>query len=241
MKNILVLTLSVLALYYFSQSQFFALKNIETTGLKQLVRDEVIRKSGLTSGMNYFRLDLRQAEKRLSSIPLIESVKVKKRFPNTVVINVKEREPGALLCTDSGFFVIDNKGYCLEKVAWDEYYSLPVITGLTPESQVPGELVSKKKHLRSVLTAFSEDVENFISEINIASPDNLIAYSRQGIPIMLGTPEELPEKIKVGVSFLGSLETVEKIEYVDVRAIQAPAVKYSDSGDQKVEKLFTVI
>lgn len=240
MRNVLVLTLSVLAFYYFSQSQFFALKSFEITGLKQLSRDEVIQKCGLTSGMNYFRLDLRQAEKRLRAMPIIEKVEVSKRLPSTVVIIVKEREPCALLCTDSGFLVIDNKGYCLEKVAGAECYSFPVITGLVPDTQTPGELISKKRHLQLVLAALSRDIENYISEINIASDENLIAYSRQGIPIMLGTPEELPEKLKMGVAFLGSLETENAVEYVDIRAVQALAVKYSDPEAQKREKLFAV-
>lgn len=239
-KNVLVLSLGVLALYYFSQSQFFALKNIDARGLIKLARAEVVRKSGLTAGMNYFRLDVKQAEERLRSIPLIERVEVRKRFPDAVVISVKEREPRAVLCVSGGFWVLDKHGYCLERMV-GEGYSLPVITGLEPDSLTPGDRVSEKKQLQSVLAALGDDVQNYISEININSENNLIAYSRGGVPILLGTTEKLPEKLKLGASFIKTRGTAEGIDYVDIRAVEAPAVRYHDPGVKEGEKIFSVL
>ncbi len=237
-KNVSVLSLCVLSLYYFSQSQFFALKRIDVRGLAKQNRDEVVRVSGLTLGMNYFRLDIQQAEERLRSLPLIEQVEVRKSFPNAVIIDIKEREPHALLCVNGGFWVIDRKGYCLERLSGTR--GLPVITGLVPDSLTPGQRVSRKQLLQAVLAALDGEVQYYLSEINMNSEDNLIAYSRGGVPILLGTAERLPDKLRLSVSFIKTMGEAEKIDYIDIRAVEAPAVKYHDSEFKDGEKIFSV-
>lgn len=241
LRNLLVLTLSVLAIYYFSQSPFFALKKIEAKGNNKLTAPEIIKKSGLSPGMNYFDLDLELAKKRLSSIPLIEDVDVQKRIPDQVVISLKERESRALICTNGSFVVIDEKGYCIEKCGTTSNYDLPIITGLQPDTLTPGEQVSKREYLGAVLAVLDKDVQTLVSEINIAAADNLVAYTRQGIPVLLGTTEKLPEKLTMAKSYLELIGTVEGIEYIDIRSVQAPAVKCQNKNSKDKEKIFSVL
>jgi cell division protein FtsQ len=225
LKNMLLIIMGVLAVYYFTQSPFFALKDIESTGNTKVTEAEIIQKSGLSAGMNYFGLDTQLVEKRVLAIPLVEKVTVKKHLPDSVVINIKERKPLALFCTQEGLFVIDGKGYCLEKCTTAASYDLPIITGLKPDSLDPGEQVIKSDDLEVVLAALEQDVQQQFSEINIAQTDNLIAYTRQGIPVFLGTTNKLSEKLDVAISYLDLLADEEEIEYIDIRSIQAPAVK----------------
>lgn len=225
LRVLLLIILSVLGVYYFSQSPFFALKKIEARGNMKVTKVEIVQKSGLSPGINYFELDTELVRKRLLSMPLIETVTVKKQLPDRVVIDIKEREPLALFCAQESLLVIDGKGYCLEKCTTSKSYDLPIITGLKPESLKPGERVSKSGHLELVLAVLDEDVQQLVSEINIAKADNLVAYTRRGIPVLLGTPEKLPEKLDLVVSYLDLLGGVEGIEYIDIRSIQAPAVK----------------
>ena len=173
LRNMLLIAMSVLAVYYFTQSPFFALKEIEVNGNTKVTETEIIKKSGLSTGINYFELDTEIVEKRLHSIPLVEKVTVKKRLPDSVVINIKERKPLALFCTQEGLLVIDGKGYCLEKCTTAASYDLPIITGLKPDSQNPGEQVIKSDNLEVVLAALEQDVQQNFSEINIAEVDNL--------------------------------------------------------------------
>jgi len=96
LRNLLIITSCVFALYYFTQSPFFALKEIDVKGNNQLPQTEIIQKSGLSLGINYFDIDTGLVAKRLSSIPVIASVDVKKTLPAQVEIVVKERKPLAL-------------------------------------------------------------------------------------------------------------------------------------------------
>jgi cell division septal protein FtsQ len=84
LRNLLLITLSIIAVYYFSQSPFFALKNIEARGNSQVTEAEIIKKSGLRPGINYFELDTELVKKRLLSIPLMETVR---SFPVDITIH----------------------------------------------------------------------------------------------------------------------------------------------------------
>lgn len=226
LKSMLLVIMAVLAVYYFTQSPLFALQDIKVTGNTKVTEAEIIQISGLSVGMNYFGLDTQLVEKRVLAIPLVEKVTVEKHLPDSVLINIKERKPLALFCTQEGLFVIDGKGYCLEKCTTAASYDLPIITGLTPDSLDPGEQVIKSDELEVVLAALEQDIQQQFSEINMAQTDNLIAYTRQGVPVFLGTINELSEKLDIAISYLDLLVDEEDIEYIDIRSIQAPAVKY---------------
>ena len=68
-KAILIAVFVVYALYYFSQSSFFALQKIEVRGQQHLTPGEVTGQSGLSDGVNIFQVNLDQARERLLTDP----------------------------------------------------------------------------------------------------------------------------------------------------------------------------
>lgn len=230
LRVILILSLGTFALYYFSQSSFFELQDVRVSGQHRLSGADITKESGLGMGMNIFRLDLEQATKRLAANPLIESVELKRRFPGTVLVIVKERRPRALLLTKDSFLVIDRKGFCMDKLAAPGTLSLPIITGMDVRSAELGKQVSRDHGLELILAALDGDVQNFFSEFHLAESGEIIAYSRDGLPFLMGTADNLPEKFSLAGSITDNLYDLKAIEYVDIRAVQAPAIKYLGTG-----------
>ena len=74
------------------------------------------------------------------------------------------------------------------------------------------------------------NVENFFSEVNIADPNNLIAYTRNGIPVLLGDTGNLQNKLLPAESLLVVLNNQKSVDYIDLRSAQAPAVQYKQSS-----------
>lgn len=233
LKGILITSFVVYALYYFSQSSFFALQRIEVRGQKHLASDEVARESGLTVGANIFRLDLDQAGQRLLTDPWIESAELRRRFPDRVEIDIVERQPAALLLTGQSWLVLDKTGFCIEQAASLRLYDLPIITGLTPDTTERGRQVSANPALSMVLSAMNLNVENFFSEVDIGNPDNLIAYSRGGIPVLLGKGQDMYSKLLTAQSLMVNIDNLGNILYIDLRSAQAPAVKYVEGKEPK--------
>ncbi|HHW41542.1 MAG TPA: FtsQ-type POTRA domain-containing protein [Syntrophomonadaceae bacterium] len=238
LKTVFVITLTIMALYLFSQSPFFALQEIEGKGLQRISLSELTEESGLSKGQNLFRVDTDRVKRRLLKDPLIERAEVKRRLPRTIVIEIKERQPRALFLANDAFLVIDRKGYCLDKISSMRSYNLPIITGIKASTTELGKKVSSSRDMISILAALDPDVQNFFSEFNIAGKEQLIAYSREGIPVLLGSSDNLSQKLHVAVSFMKSLNSAMPVEYVDIRAVNAPAVKYQQIGGTNGEKLY---
>lgn len=237
-RFISVLILGVMAFYLFSQSPFFAVQRIEGKGLQHLSLSGLIQESGLSKGQNIFRIDTAQVRRRLTKDPLIERVEVKRLLPHTIVIEVTERQPRALFLAKDTLLVIDRAGYCLDKISAMRSYNLPVITGIKPGSTELGKRVSSNKEMMSVLAVLDPELQNFFSEFNISGKEQIIAYSRDGVPILLGSSDDLKRKLQVAVSLLENLSSPIPVEYVDVRAVNAPAIKYHQPGGTTGEKLY---
>ena len=153
---------------------------------KHLSPGEVSKESGLSDGMNIFQLNLDQAKKRLLTDPWIAGVELRRQLPSTVEIDIQERQPRALLLDGQRWLVLDQNGVCIDSLSSPHLFSLPIITGLVPGSTDPGRQVSDSPALLAVLAAMDLSVEDFFSEVDIANPDSLIAYTRDGIPVYLG-------------------------------------------------------
>jgi cell division protein FtsQ len=238
LKLCAILMAVVLALYYFSQSPLFALQQIDVKGANTLTSDQVRTVSGLAVGQNIFRLDLQQASKRLLTYPLIAKVKIVRHYPDSVQITLVERQPRAVLLSGGKFLVIDRYGYCLERIDSFGKVSLPIITGIKAASDQPGKQACRSETAIRLLAALSSADLKFFSEFNLSHANSIVAYSRDSVPIMLGASDDLAKKMQLAISFVGSLSSVKEIDYVDLRAVKAPAVKYKDSAGGNKEKLF---
>ena len=237
LKMLLFGSLIVYACYYFSQSPFFSIQRIGTAGQKHLASNEIIQDSGLTAGTNIFKANLEQAKKRLLSIPWIEGVEIRRQLPHTILITVKERQQSAMLWTGQHWLVLDPNGICIDSVNSSHLYDLPIITGIKPETTDPGKLISSNPLLQPVLASLDLSVENFFSEINISDGNNLVAYTRDNVPVLLGKCQDLPSKLATAQSLLVNIDNPATVTYVDLRSAQAPAVKYLGTANQQNEKM----
>jgi cell division protein FtsQ len=225
-KVILIAAFVVYALYYFSQSSFFALQKIEVRGQKHLTPGEVTGQSGLSDGVNIFQVNLDQAQKRLLTDPWIAGATLRRQLPNGIEIDIEERQPSALLLAGQHWLVLDRNGVCIDNLTSPRLYSLPIITGLTPDTTEPGKQVSASPILPVVLAAIDLSVEDFFSEVDVANSASLVAYTRDGIPVLLGDTHDLHSKLLMAQSLVANLNDPGAVEYMDLRSAQAAAVKY---------------
>lgn len=238
-KNVLLLSFFVISIYFFCQSSFFSLNEIEIEGLKRLSYEDVVKASGLSKGANLFEINLSQVRKRILAHPLVKRVEIKRQFPRTVLIKIKERTPCALVLYKSTFLVVDRNAFCIDNIhSPNFFYSLPVITGLNLKSAELGRKIVTNHSLEMVLAALNYKVQNDFSEFNLARPQQIIAYTRSGLPVLLGPPENISQKLQLAVVLAKNIKEPQYVEYIDLRAVQAPAIKYKDKNFMKEEILF---
>ena len=108
-----VCLLSVLTgMYLFSRTEpVFLLKNIRIKGAHQMPESEILAKIYPYLKSSIFATDMEQVKEALTAQPFIKEVRVKRVFPFSILIDVKERVPSALWVGPKGDIrVLDEEG-----------------------------------------------------------------------------------------------------------------------------------
>ena len=96
---------------------------------------ELIRRSGLVLGENLFRVDLPRVARAMESHPWVESALLTRRLPGTLVVNIEEHHPAALVqLGEKSMYVLDEEGRLFKRAVPEDRLDLPVVTGLSREA-----------------------------------------------------------------------------------------------------------
>ncbi len=98
--------------------------------------------------VSLFELDLKPLEQRLLANSQIQSVKLIKRLPHTIVISIKFREPRAIIQNKKGdLSYVDDDGKVFSPVDLTRAADLPILTNFSSLSQ---EKIKEALHLLSL-------------------------------------------------------------------------------------------
>lgn len=125
-----VCILSMLSIaYLFSREQpLFFLQNIKVNGLSQLGDKETIARIQPYVTQNIFKVDLGKVQETLTAHPFVKEVSVKRVYPFSLVIDVKEKKPSALwVASDGSVLVLDENGEAYRPLGKDDVKSLYII------------------------------------------------------------------------------------------------------------------
>lgn len=191
-----VIGLGAYALYaHIRDNEYFLVKTIKIVGADLIEEEEIARVSGVNSKDNILLLNVSRVSERITAMPMVQNCKVVRIFPDTVVIEVKERHPVATLRADGGLFEVDSEGVAVRRIAPYDPSPEPFITnvphvgnlaeGMAVESPAFHEAVKVWDAFKK--TAMADDVT--VSE--------LAAYASNSVWM---TCDELPYTIRWGRS-----------------------------------------
>lgn len=179
--------LSMFALFYlYNQKEpLFFLKNIKINGAKQLNDGEVISKISPFLKESIFHIDTMKLQEILSSHPFVKDVSVKRVYPFSLVIDVKEKIPSALWVNKAGsIFVVDESGDPYRKISPGVAKDLFIIN--TPDADtLRGVFREVRIWIREGIIAR----EN-ISEVAYSEGSFTLFSEQEGIEIILGKEDQ---------------------------------------------------
>ena len=120
--------------HYALTSPRFAVRTVELVGAKRSTLEQLKTESGVTVGNNIFALDTDSAEKKLLENPWISEVKVTRRLPNTLRIELTEREATAVVALGDHLYLVTPEGVPFKEIQAGDPYDMPLITGASPEN-----------------------------------------------------------------------------------------------------------
>ena len=123
-----------------SRSPLLDVDHVRLTGATHTQLQKIIQTAGSLPGRPMVDLDEAAAAHRIERLPWVENARVRRRWPNTVSIQVRERAPAASVpAAGGGWALVDDRGHVLAPVP-----SAPAdrtaIEGVPPAG-APGTLV----------------------------------------------------------------------------------------------------
>ena len=107
----------------------FSVKDVVVQGRKQSSREEILDALSAERNSAIFDLDIDSAAERLGKLPWVNSAKVRRVLPDTVAVELFEREPVARWQKDYKLSVLDATGQVILSAKPDAFSDLPLIVG----------------------------------------------------------------------------------------------------------------
>lgn len=201
---------------YFMLSPFFNIKEITVIGTEKLKPEELISLSGIQLEENTFQLKGSQIEENIKQNAYIDQVKLKRKLPDKIELQVTERKPSFMLAFANAYVYISNQGYMLE-VAQNQI-AKPIITGfLTPEEEIHVgnrlcmEDLQRLEHALQIMkSAEANGIGNKVTKINIADKQNyLLEIKEEKKIIHIGDNSNLSTKMLYIISIIEENKKVE--------------------------------
>jgi cell division protein FtsQ len=166
-------------------SKFLVVRSIEVNGAPAISRAQVIAASGVKAGTPLIRVDTSSVARRVEQITLVQSARVRRAWPDGLVITLQQRQAVLAITAGSQYRLIDKFGVVLRQVAQPPA-GMPVLT--TPGTAQPASLrgspavAAAAAVLRDLPTALSRSVKG----IGAATADSVTLHLRDGITIVWG-------------------------------------------------------
>ncbi len=179
---------------YVTRSSKFAIADIRFQGVTHAPVDELERHLPLSKGDNIFRADLRAAARDLLQHPWVADAKLHRELPQTVVVEVTERQPAAAVHLEA-LYLVDRAGKVFKRATMDEADGLLVVTGIDRDQYVD-DTPSTEALIREALdTAAAWGNRAALSEANVHPTLGVTLYLRDGgTEVRLGRGD-LPRKL----------------------------------------------
>ena len=198
----------------------FRLKNIEVSPSKRLTRDEILGIAGVEAGRDLLRMNLKRMGEQLTQNPWVETVHIRRYFPDGLSISITEREPLAIV--NMGFiYYLDRNGTVFKVLNQGDRLDYPVVTGFSED-----ELTNDPTGMREALKSTCELLKIVAEKGPLILADVSEIHYDKGYGFTLFTASgALPVKVGSG-DFAAKIERLSRI-YRELMA-QQPGLRYID-------------
>ena len=219
-------------LYLLGCTPFFQVNSFEVTGNSALTDEKVVALSGIEQGDNFFYADTWGAKRSLRQNPFVENVKIRRKLPDRLLIQVTERRSVGYIVTRDGYVQVGEDGRLLAIQQSLSNYGLPVISGveLSELPAIGGFIQNEKlKQALEVLQHCDQSLLNNIAELNVGQEYYILAYTNQKVEVRLGGLDNIEQRLQdlnqILTTVVGTQIAVDQILYIDMRYEGQPVIK----------------
>lgn len=176
-------------------SRVLAVGHVEVVGEADLTEQEVRTAATIPSGEPLARLDLQAIRLRVESLALVRSAEVTRKWPDTVVVDVQEREPVAVVEIGG-----ELRGLDVDGVVFQRFRSQPARLPRVELAADPGQ--DALREAAAVVTALPGDLAGKVDHVEVGSVDQISLVLRDDRTVIWGSAEQSELKGEVLAALL---------------------------------------
>jgi cell division protein FtsQ len=206
-------------------------------GLVHTSEADVIAAAALPPNRNAWLINRGAVARRIEALPWIGRASLRVIWPNSLAIEVTERQPVARveLSPTQGeepqarYAVVDETQRILSLRVSAQEAQLPVLVVLPlPRSDATVGTALASKDIARALAALQalRALGLRVSEVAIAPSTGISATADRNLRVLFGDDEDLAKKAQLFEAIVAKISTPQRVAYVDVRSVRAPTVLY---------------
>lgn len=207
-------------------SPIFAIQDIEVRGNSIVSSKYIVSASGIFFGENILKMNKFNAIDKINSVPAIESAKIKREWPNKIVITIEEKDAIAETSFYGSKLVICDDGDVISVITDSTATNLPFLDGIVVQDVIVGAKLlcsdgqKLEKYLEVLKILKENDMLNDI--VKLSYKDGILIHFALGHIAFLGETDNLQYKI----SWLkGILEKEANPAYIDLHNLEKVITK----------------
>ena len=162
------------------------IREVEIEGIHHVTKSEVLERLVLKPGMRLHEVSTAFLAERVRTHAWIKEATVERRPPHLLHVSVVERTPAAIILIGTDHWLSDESGSLLAKLGKQDDQTLPLLTGLDPQSLHRGEARVRNAVQSSVVLAklIANTFDGRV-EVNLTNSSNVVA-STNGVRFQFG-------------------------------------------------------
>jgi cell division protein FtsQ len=224
---LLISTLVILCL----KLPYFNVENIIVVNNRIVNSEEIISSSKINMGINIFTLNTKKIGTNVLSNPYILKADIIRKFPNTILISVVEREAAFYIEDNNKFIILDKNGVVLEIKDNVNNMNLTKLEGLDVSNFAIGKVIPKADNRELELISLMTDLISLnkinksginITSVNIADAHNVQVLCNNML-LKLGNIN-IKDKLNLAFNILVNNNLINAKGYIDVSFDSNPVV-----------------
>jgi cell division protein FtsQ len=233
-----------------TRSPLLAVHRVRVAGAAHTTTADVLRAAGLVHRRQMVDLDDASMMRAIAALPWVDTARVARRWPTTVVVTVTERHPVAIVADASGWATVDAHGRVLAVTAARPAGLLEVrllnpagpppggATGPSALAGAPSSSALAGAPGTTVDPAFGPDLTvavqvgsalpNQVAAVGVTTDGQIQLGLAGGATALLGPPTNLADKVTALATVLAKVKVGNST--IDVRVPTAPVLTSSGHG-----------
>jgi cell division protein FtsQ len=177
-------------------SSVLGVREIQVVGNLGLPAQQIQKVAGVADGKPLATVDVAEVEGRIGRIPQIESVAVSRGWPGTLLVEIVEREPVAVIQDGLKSALMDRHGMVTE-IRDIAPATLPVLRVDHPGPNDPATVAAL-----TVIGALPEDLAPRVAEVLAPSAETVSLRLKDGRTVVWGGGDRPADKVRILVTLL---------------------------------------